>query len=181
MHPKRVRLDSSVLLAQNWTMNTMYPTIKISFAHPLLSVVVLFLISANISAQSMADQGSAFLKENGLRENVQVTESGLQYLIITPGNDMRAGKRDKVLVHYQGKNIHGEVFDSSFGGDPFKVKLSRVIDGWTEGLQLIGEGGRIALFIPPELAYGRRGSKPLIGRNETLIFIIDLLEITSRK
>jgi len=147
----------------------------------LLLILLLFLFSINSNAQSLAEQGRAFLKENSQRENVHTTESGLQYLIITSGNDLRAGKRDKVLVHYQGKHINGEVFDSNFGDKPIKFKLTRVIDGWTEGLQLIGEGGRIALFVPPELAYGRRGSKPLIQRNETLIFIIDLLEIVTKK
>lgn len=162
-------------LAQHSAMKTIHTVSKI-----LILAVLLTSFGIKAFAQSMADQGRAFLNENSLRENVQVAESGLQYMVINPGNGRRASKRDKVLVHYQGKNVKGEVFDSSFGGEPFKVKLSRVIDGWTEGLQLIGEGGRIVLFIPPELGYGRRGSKPSIGRNETLIFIIDLLEITSK-
>ena len=146
----------------------------------ILASALLFLASSGSFSLSLAEQGRKFLQENSARENIIVTDSGLQYLIITPGNDVRSGERDKVLVHYQGKNIHGKVFDSTYGGRPIKLKLNRVIDGWTEGLQQIGEGGRIVLFIPPELAYGRRGSKPSIGRNETLIFVIDLLEIIPR-
>lgn len=141
----------------------------------------IFGISSLSQAQSIAKQGEEFLKNNAQRKEVVVTQSGLQYHILKPGNLLRAGRRDKVKVHYQGKHINGEVFDSTFGGEPAKFRLSRVIKGWIEGLQLIGEGGRIVLYVPPKLAYGMRGSGRSIKRNETLIFIIDLVEIISKK
>ena len=154
----------------------------LSFLVSPLFLICIFIFYANPGqAQSIADQGRVFLKESLQRENVEVTESGLQYLIIKPGNELRAGKYDKVKVHYQGKHVNGATFEDTFGDKPVEFQLNRVIKGWTEGLQLIGEGGRIILLIPPELAYGKRGSKPLIQRNETLIFIIDLLKVISEK
>ena len=129
------------------------------------------------AAESLSEQGKAFLAENALRDDIQVTPSGLQYKILKPGTGDRPGKKDRVRVHYQGKHVNGEVFDGNFAGEPSVLKLSKVIKGWREGLQLIGEGGRILLITPPNLAYGRRGNPPLIGRNETLIFIVDLIEV----
>lgn len=147
---------------------------------PLLLYCLLGLPSP-VQAQSIAKQGEEFLKKNAQRKEVIVTESGLQYHILKPGNHLRAGKRDKIKVHYQGKHINGEVFDSTFGGEPAQFRLSKMIKGWKEGLQLIGEGGRIVLYVPPKLAYGMRGSGRSIKRNETLIFIIDLVEIISKR
>ena len=141
----------------------------------------LLCFSCLSEATSLAQKGAEFLAINATRDTVNVTATGLQYSILKSGNESRAGKRDKVKVHYQGKHVNGEVFNSNYGGKAFQTKLSRVIDGWTEGLQLIGEGGRIVLYIPPDLAYGRRGSPPVIQRNETLIFIIDLVEIIAKK
>lgn len=140
-------------------------------------LMLLSCLAVPAFAQSNAELGAMFLRNNAGQEGVTVTDSGLQYKILEPGNELRAGKRSKVTVHYQGKDINGEVFDSNFGSEPVTLRLSRVIKGWTEGLQLIGEGGRIVLYIPSELAYGRRGSPPAIGKNETLVFIIDLIDI----
>lgn len=162
-------------------MNNYLLKTEMPFAQRLFSIVILLVCACAVQAQSIAQQGRTFLSENALREGVQVTESGLQYMILNPGDELRAGKRDKVKVHYQGKHINGEVFDGNFGGEPATLRLNRVIDGWTEGLQLIGEGGRIVLYVPPDLGYGKRGSKPLIKSNEALIFVIDLLEIVSKK
>ena len=102
-----------------------------------------------------------------------VSPGTLMAKIIKPGNDKRPKNRNtKITVHYQGKHIDGRVFDSTFSGEPASFRVREVIKGWQEGVQHVGEGGQIVLYVPPELAYGRRGSAPTIGRYETLIFII---------
>ena len=130
-----------------------------------------------LAQQSNAELGTEFLATTAKLEGVVQTASGLQYKITEPGNENKPGRRSSVAVHYQGKHINGEVFDSSFGGEPVTFRLDGVIKGWTEGLQYIGEGGQITLLIPSKLAYGRNGSPPAIGRNETLVFIIQLIEV----
>ncbi len=121
--------------------------------------------------------GEEFLSENGKKVGVEVTQSGLQYKIIEAGNDVKAGPKDTVYVHYTGTLIDGTEFDASDKTkEPVKMMLNRVIKGWTEGLQLVGEGGKIQLFIPDSLAYG---SRPMgkIGPNSTLIFDIDVVKV----
>ena len=118
----------------------------------------------------MIDAGKAFLEANAGKEGIMTTESGLQYRIIDAGADRKPEPTDRVTVNYAGTLINGNPFDS---GEGVTFPLNGVIKGWTEGLQLIGEGGHIELFIPPELAYDRRG--PLAHR--TLIFDVKLLAI----
>ena len=121
--------------------------------------------------------GEEFLSENGKKVGVEVTESGLQYKIIEAGNDVKAGPKDTVYVHYTGTLIDGTEFDASDKTkEPVKMMLNRVIKGWTEGLQLVGEGGKIQLFIPDSLAYGARNMGK-IGPNSTLIFDIDVVKV----
>ena len=99
-----------------------------------------------------------FLAENKKKEGVQVTESGLQYIIREAGNDVKPGPADTVYVHYKGTLTDGTVFDESPKNDEgIKMTLNRVIKGWTEGLQLIGEGGKMTLYVPSELGYGENG------------------------
>ncbi len=121
--------------------------------------------------------GEKFLDENKQKDGVIVTESGLQYKIIEDGNDVKPGPRDTVWVHYTGTHIDGTQFDAS---DPEKdaprMLMNRVIKGWTEGLQLIGEGGHIELYIPADLAYGERGSRGM-EPNSTLIFDVTLEKV----
>jgi FKBP-type peptidyl-prolyl cis-trans isomerase len=143
----------------------------------LALLLVLALPLSALAEMSNSEKGRDFLEENRQQSDVVVTKSGLQYKILEPGNEKRARKRSYVTVNYQGKHLDNTVFDSTFNDEPLKLKLSGVIKGWTEGLQLIGEGGRILLFIPSRMAYGRDGAPPAIGRNETLVFIVDLLEI----
>lgn len=131
--------------------------------------------------KAMADDNLAaaeeFLEENAEREGVKTTESGLQYEIITEGSGESPSPGDQVKVHYEGTLIDGTVFDSSRErGEPVTFGLSDVIPGWTEGLQLMKEGGRMKLFIPPELAYGPGGNRS-IGPNEALVFDVELLEV----
>lgn len=138
-------------------------------------------------ADKQAEAGTAraaeFLKENASKEGVQTTESGLQYKVITQGDGPKPTLQDKVKVHYQGTLIEGgEPFDSSYkNGQPVEFNLTQVIPGWTEILQLMPVGSKYEAYISPELAYGRRGSPPVIGPNEALIFEIELLDIVTDK
>ena len=123
------------------------------------------------------EKGEKFLAANKSKNGVEVTPSGLQYKIIEAGSDVKPGPRDTVMVHYKGTLINGDVFDQSQeGGEPVRLIMNRVIPGWTEGLQLIGEGGKAELYIPANLAYGEMGNQA-IGPNETLIFDVELAEI----
>lgn len=130
-----------------------------------------------IAELSLAEQGRAFLEQNKHKEGVIVTKSGLQYKILVQGNNKTPTSRSQVTINYQGKHVDNSVFDSTYNDEPSVLRLRKAIRGWKEGLPLIGEGGRIVLYVPSRLAYGRDGAPPTIKRNETLIFIIDLLEV----
>lgn len=124
------------------------------------------------------DEGKRFLEENATKPDVKTTASGLQYKILDPGKGKAPGPSDMVTVNYRGNLIDGTEFDSSYKrGEPASFPLNGVIKGWTEGLQLIKEGGKIQLFIPNKLAYGGRG--PLAHR--TLIFDVELISVGDGK
>ena len=137
-------------------------------------------------AQSLPDlnkeAGDQFLAENLERKEVNATESGLQYEILTSSdNNASPLADDEVEVHYHGTLINGEVFDSSVDrGEPSKFKVNQVISGWTEALQLMTVGDKWKLFIPSDLAYGETGNNS-IGPNETLIFEVELIGITPKE
>jgi FKBP-type peptidyl-prolyl cis-trans isomerase len=121
--------------------------------------------------------GADFLAANATKEGVQTTASGLQYKIIKPGEGEAPGAEDTVVVHYKGTFVDGSQFDSSYErGRPAEFPLNGVIPGWTEGLQLLKEGGKAELYIPGDLAYGPRG-RGEIPPSATLIFEVELLEI----
>jgi len=123
-------------------------------------------------------EGKKFLEENAARPGVKSTASGLQYKIIEQGSGKTPRPTDQVTVNYRGTLTNGNEFDSSYQrGEPTTFRLDGVIKGWTEGLQLIAEGGKIQLVIPPELAYGDRG--PLAHR--TLIFDVELISVGDDK
>ena len=122
------------------------------------------------------EKGEAFLEANKAKDSIQVTESGLQYKIIEPGNDVHPAKEDTVWVNYKGTLLNGEVFDQSQDGSPVRFTLGRVIEGWNEGMQLIGEGGKIQLYIPANLGYGEYGTRG-IEPNSTLIFDVELTKV----
>lgn len=108
----------------------------------------------------------------------QTTDSGLQYRILRKSGWQKPTVHDKVTVHYRGWLDDGRVFDSSYSGDtPDEFKLNKVVAGWTEGLQLIGIGGMIELWIPAHLGYGAQGQGPAIPPNAPLHFIVELLSI----
>jgi len=125
-------------------------------------------------SEAIRQAGIAFLEENKTKEGVRVTPSGLQYKVIEEGTGRSPEPGDSVRVSYRGTTVDGHEFDSSYRrGEPAQFTLGGVIPGWTEGLQLMREGGRYELYVPSDLAYGKRG--PLAG--QTLIFSIELLEV----
>ncbi len=120
------------------------------------------------------EKGDKFRHEFAVKNSADSTASGIVYLIQDSGSDVRAtDDRDTVKVNYRGTTIDGKEFDKNEG---IEFPLNRVIRGWTEGMKLIGEGGKITLVIPANLAYGERGPRE-IGSNSTLIFDVDLLEV----
>lgn len=108
--------------------------------------------------------------------DVQSLGSGLYYQILKPGNEVKPKVEDTVIVRYEGRFLDNTVFDSTEGGKPAAFKLGQVIDGWTQGLQLIGEGGKIKLYVPSKLGYGDEG-RPSIPPASTLVFEIELLKV----
>lgn len=123
-------------------------------------------------------EGRDFLAKNKKKEDVEVTESGLQYKVIKEGSGKSPTKKDSVRVHYHGTLIGGDVFDSSIDrGKPAVFQVKRVIEGWQEALTMMKEGAKWKVFIPYNLAYGEKGSGGQIGPYETLIFEIELLEV----
>jgi FKBP-type peptidyl-prolyl cis-trans isomerase FklB len=125
------------------------------------------------------EKGDAFLAENKNKEGVVTTASGLQYKIIEEGSGATPTAEDKVRVHYTGKLLNDEVFDSSIQrGDPVEFQVTGVIPGWTEALQLMKVGAKWELYIPSDLGYGTRGNPP-IGPNETLVFEVQLIDIVA--
>lgn len=128
-------------------------------------------------AETNKAAGTAFLKENKAKAGVVTLPSGLQYKIITEGKGAKPGKEDTVTVEYTGRLINGTVFDSTEkSGKPATFKVSQVIPGWTEALQLMPAGSTWELYIPAELAYGSRNVGGMIGPNETLIFNVHLID-----
>ncbi|MBW2474416.1 MAG: FKBP-type peptidyl-prolyl cis-trans isomerase [Deltaproteobacteria bacterium] len=122
--------------------------------------------------------GEAFLAENAKQEGVVVTESGLQYKIIEPGQGDSPGPADVATVHYRGTLIDGTQFDSSYDrGQPASFPVGGVIPGWSEALQLMKPGAKWQLSIPAELAYGERGAGQDIGPNSTLLFDVELISV----
>ena len=127
---------------------------------------------------AVKEKGEAFLKTNAALEGVTVTESGLQYSVITAGDGAKPVASDRVTVHYRGSLIDGTEFDSSYSrGEPATFGLNQVIPGWTEGVQLMSPGSKFKFVIPYQLGYGERGTGNSIGPFEALVFEIELIEI----
>jgi FKBP-type peptidyl-prolyl cis-trans isomerase FkpA len=124
------------------------------------------------------EEGRQFLAENANRAGMQVTESGLQYVVVQDGNGEKPTETDVVLVHYEGRLIDGTVFDSSLErGAPVEFPLDAVISGWAEGLLLMTVGSRYTLYVPSELGYGEWGAGDVIPPNSVLVFDVELLGI----
>ncbi len=130
------------------------------------------------AAKEASAEGEKFLADNAKREEVTVTESGLQYEVITTGEGEKPSAESTVSVHYHGTFANGDVFDSSVErGQPAEFPVNGVIAGWTEALQLMTEGSKWKLTIPYDLAYGERGSQGAIPPYATLVFDVELLSI----
>ena len=124
------------------------------------------------------EAGEHYLAENAKKEGVVVLPSGLQYQVLTDTEGRKPAATDNVKCHYEGRLTDGTVFDSSYRrGEPATFPLNGVIAGWTEGLQLMGEGSKFRFFIPYHLAYGERGAGASIPPYAALIFDVELLEV----
>jgi len=137
--------------------------------------------AAQRKANATQQEGEAYLAANKKKEGVVTTESGLQYQIINKGTGPIPTAEDTVMVHYRGTLIDGTEFDNSYKRGPAaKFKVTGVIKGWTEALQLMPVGSKWKLTIPAELAYGARG-RPNIPGNSVLLFDVELVGIEEKK
>ena len=132
---------------------------------------------AKVESEKSKVEGEKYLADNAKKEGVMVTESGLQYEVMSEGEGAKPVATDVVKVHYKGTRLDGTEFDSSYSrNEPTTFPLNRVIPGWTEGLQLMPVGSKYKFTIPSDLAYGDRDLGK-IPANSTLIFEVELLEI----
>ncbi|MCD6646652.1 FKBP-type peptidyl-prolyl cis-trans isomerase [Vibrio cholerae] len=130
------------------------------------------------AAKVAASEGEAFLKDNALRPEVTVLESGLQYEVLVEGTGAIPTSDKSVRVHYHGQLVDGTVFDSSVSrGQPAEFPVTGVIRGWVEALQLMPVGSKWKLYIPHNLAYGERGAGAAIPPFAALVFEVELLDI----
>ena len=133
------------------------------------------------AGKAAREAGEQFLAENAKREGVKVTETGLQYEVLTPALGVKPTPTDTVTCHYEGRLIDGTVFDSSYRrGEPASFPLQGVIRGWTEGLQLMSIGSKFRFFIPFDLAYGAQGAGGSIPPYAALIFDVELIGIEGK-
>ena len=133
---------------------------------------------AKAAGEKNRQEGESFLLENAKKEGVVTLPSGLQYKVIEEGTGKSPEPGDQVTVHYRGTLIDGTEFDSSYErGEPVTFPVGGVIPGWTEALQLMKEGAKWNLFIPPSLAYGEQGAGQVIGPNATLLFEVELISV----
>lgn len=131
------------------------------------------------ASEGLRAEGDAFLAENAKKDGVTVTESGLQYEVLTTGEGEKPTAESTVRTHYHGTFTDGKVFDSSYDrGQPAEFPVGGVIKGWTEALQMMTVGSKWRLTIPFDLAYGEQGSQGAIPPYSTLVFDVELLEIT---
>lgn len=135
------------------------------------------IAKAMADAKANLDKGEKFLAENGKKQGVTTTASGLQYQVQTEGKGPKPKATDGVKVHYKGTLLDGKEFDSSYArNEPAVMPLQGVIPGWAEGLQLMPVGSKYTFWIPAKLAYGEQ-APPMIGPNQMLTFEVELLEI----
>ncbi len=129
-------------------------------------------------AEENIAKGKAYLEENGKREGVVTTTSGLQYEVLAEGTGKSPKATDKVRCHYEGRLTDGTIFDSSYQrGEPADFGLNQVISGWTEGVQLMKEGAKYRFHIPYLLGYGERGAGASIPPYATLVFDVELIKV----
>ena len=162
--------------------------LKDSSSYDPLSAKTIFqdltMALSNVEQQKVEEEsfetleaGLAFLEENGRREGVTTTESGLQYEVVTLGDGPMPTEASTVSVFYEGTLLDGTIFDGNYDtGETMSFALNGVIPGWIEGLQLMPAGSTYMFYIPSNLAYGSRASGP-IAANSTLIFKVELVEV----
>ncbi len=130
------------------------------------------------AGKAAKEEGSKFLAENAKKEGITVTKSGLQYEVLTEGTGKKPKATDTVRCHYEGRLLDGTIFDSSYKRNaPADFGLQQVIAGWTEGVQLMGEGAKYRFYIPYMLAYGEGGAGAMIPPFATLIFDVELIKV----
>ncbi len=154
------------------------------FSACTLALIILVSAACSNEAGPVAGSGGAAaewvaqLAEISQREGINTTESGLMYQVLKSGTGPTPNRTDTVTTHYHGTLLDGTVFDSSYErGKPASFPLNRVIKGWTEALSMMPVGSKWRLYLPPELAYGKRGAPPKIGPNAALVFEVELLSI----
>jgi len=129
---------------------------------------------------ALKEKEEIFLAENADKSGILITESGLQFMILTEGSGPRPTQDDVVLVHYEGALTNGTVFDSTYERDePEEIPLNMVIPGWAEGIMLMNVGGKHRIYLPSDLAYGERGAGQVIPPYSTLVFTVELLSIVT--
>jgi FKBP-type peptidyl-prolyl cis-trans isomerase len=152
-----------------------------------VAILGLFLSLCEVSvAQEPKDKEAALPKlpkgagktDKDAPKTLAKTDSGLKYRVLRKSEGKKPKAVNTVKVNYHGWLDSGKVFDSSYDrGESISFPLNGVIKGWTEGLQLVGEGGMIELEIPPHLAYGSRGAGDAVPPNATLHFLVELLKV----
>ena len=131
-----------------------------------------------VGIMRLQEEGKVFLEQNARKAGVVQNKSGLQYEVLTEGTGKHPKATDKVRCHYEGRLIDDTVFDSSYRrNEPAVFGLNQVIAGWTEGLQLMGEGAKYRFYIPYLLGYGESGAGEMIPPYATLVFDVELLEV----
>jgi FKBP-type peptidyl-prolyl cis-trans isomerase FkpA len=161
-----------------------YPSFSLGLKDAIEELNAEFTIEEAIAViqQAYADvsktKETAFFTENGKKEGIITTASGLQYEVVTEGSGAKPGAEATVVVNYEGTLVDGTVFDSSYTrGEPAEFPLNMVIPGWSEGLMLMNVGSTYRFYIPSDLGYGPRGSPGAIPPYATLIFDVELLSI----
>ena len=178
--PGSDELDKTVM-SSAFNAASLEEELKISEEEANTLVQTFFQDAGKRKGQENLEAGNAFLEANKAREGVTTTESGLQYEVLTEGTGAKPTAADQVRVHYHGTLIDGTVFDSSVDrGEPATFGVGQVIKGWTEALQLMPVGSKWKVFIPSDLGYGERGAGGDIGSNSSLIFEVELLEISAK-
>jgi FKBP-type peptidyl-prolyl cis-trans isomerase FklB len=134
-------------------------------------------------AEKNKKEGEAFLAENKKKEGVVTLPSGLQYKVLKEGTGKTPTDMDWVRVNFRGTLIDGTVFEDTHKnfGQPVAFAVKGMFPGWAEALKLMKEGAKWQLFIPPDLAFGERGSGTLIGPNATLIIEVELISVQDKR